>query len=361
MMDDKMKVRLQEDKEMKNMNITFFIGNGFDINLGLHTKYSEFYPYFMEHARKDNMIKRWINESEQPWADLEEKLGKELAKLAGNEVDYFYEDKEELDTLLLEYLEKEQRRYCFGDNEVMRIEFTRSMLNFYDEMPTNDANSLKSTMEKYKNEEYIYSYITFNYTDVLDRIIDSYGNTRVISNHQGNTIAKANRIGKVIHIHGTTNEEMILGVNDEGQIDNEFLKLDDMFLDTFIKRRMNYHIGQRKTESAIDMLSKSHIVCVFGMSIGNTDKMWWEEIIKWLDVNRDNKLVVFWKCGESALKRKLPSTLIRLNEKLKREIFEKGKGENDENYYSRIKDRIMISYNSSIFSFPKVIKSKEKI
>lgn len=46
------------------MNITFFIGNGVDINLGLKTKYSCFYPYFIEHTRTGNMIKNWIDGNE---------------------------------------------------------------------------------------------------------------------------------------------------------------------------------------------------------------------------------------------------------------------------------------------------------
>ena len=90
------------------------------------------------------------------------------------------------------------------------------------------------------------------------------------------------------------------------------------------------------------------------MSIGNTDKMWWEEIIKWLGSNDNHKLVVFWKGFDEELKKRLPANTIRLNERLRREIYQKGKGKNDENYYSKIKDRIMISYNSSIFSLPKL-------
>ena len=143
-------------------------------------------------------------------------------------------------------------------------------------------------MEKYKNEDYIYCYITFNYTNILDRIVQLYGSvsdSRVIATHICSGISKSNRIGKIIHIHGTTNEEMILGVNDESQVDNDALKADSIFLDTLIKKRMNYSIGQRKTENAISVIKDSHIVCIFGMSIGNTDKMWWEELINWLKTN----------------------------------------------------------------------------
>lgn len=117
---------------------------------------------------------------------------------------------------------------------------------------------------------------------------------------------------------------------------------------------MNNSIGQRKTEKAVEIINKSHIICVFGMSIGNTDKMWWETLIEWLVLNNHNKLIIFWKGFEDALKKRLPSKTIRLNEKIKRELFDKGRGKYDESYYEKIKNRMMISYNSQIFSLPKI-------
>ena len=257
---------------------------------------------------------------------------------------------------MIEYLESEQKKYNFDDKEKITKEFSRSMLEFSLGLPINDVESIKETMETYKNEDFTYSFITFNYTNVLDKIVALYNkNSNVISNHQGNNGGtRSNYIGKTIHIHGTTNEEMILGVNDESQIKNDFLKEDSLFLDTFIKKRMNKSIGQRKTEKVLEIVNKSHIICIFGMSLGNTDKMWWEELIQWLVTNEKNKLVIFWKVYEDALKRKLPSTMIRLNEQIRKEIYEKGKGKYDDGYYSKIKNRIMISYNSDIFSLPKI-------
>lgn len=46
------------------MNITFFIGNGFDLNLGLKTRYKDFYKYFKENVRRSNIIRGWINEKD---------------------------------------------------------------------------------------------------------------------------------------------------------------------------------------------------------------------------------------------------------------------------------------------------------
>lgn len=337
------------------MNITFFIGNGFDINIGLATQYSQFYPYFIKNASDNNMIKSWINGNEKLWSDLEEKLGQELSKIPAGELDKFYDDKDELDRLLIEYLEQEQAKYGFEDSETIKKEFSKSMLNFYSELPVEDVASIKKTMDVYKDEDFEYSYITFNYTNILDRIVGLYdGKATEIATHQGKVYIRSNKINQIIHIHGTTDEEMILGVNDVEQIGNDLLKDEELFLDTFIKRRMNNSIGQRKTEKATEIINKSHIVCVFGMSIGNTDKMWWEVLVEWLASNENNKLVIFWKGFEDALKKKLPSKVVRLNESIKRMVFDKGRGKYDENYYKKIKNRIMISYNSNIFSLPKL-------
>lgn len=337
------------------MNITFFIGNGFDINIGLATQYSQFYPYFIKNASDNNMIKSWINGNEKLWSDLEEKLGQELSKIPAGELDKFYDDKDELDRLLIEYLEQEQVKYGFEDSETIKKEFSKSMLNFYSELPVEDVASIKKTMDVYKDEDFEYSYITFNYTNILDRIVGLYdGKATEIATHQGKVYIRSNKINQIIHIHGTTDEEMILGVNDVEQIGNDLLKDEELFLDTFIKRRMNNSIGQRKTEKATEIINKSHIVCVFGMSIGNTDKMWWEVLVEWLASNENNKLVIFWKGFEDALKKKLPSKVVRLNESIKRMVFDKGRGKYDENYYKKIKNRIMISYNSNIFSLPKL-------
>lgn len=337
------------------MNITFLIGNGFDINLGLKTRYSDFYPFFLKKASENNIIRRWIDGNEGLWSDLEEKLGQELQKLDKDRLEEFYLDKEELDTLLIEYLEKEQARYTFEEKEEIVAEFKRSLLEIANGLSSKSVDLIKDTLLAYKTEEYQYSFITFNYTNTLDKIFELFKENKVIGIHQANGIPKNNRLGTIIHIHGTTDEEMILGVNDATQILNDELKKNSLFLNTFIKERMNAELGQKKSEQAKQMINSSHILCIFGMSLGNTDKMWWQEIIKWLMTSEYNKLIIFWKGYEDVLRKRLPATVIRLNEEIRRKIFEKGNsGKYGEDVYDRIRERIIVSYNSGIFSLPKV-------
>ena len=59
------------------MNVTLILGNGFDLNMGLPTAYSDFYKYYMlvDSPRSTYLIKQGIGEKPQTWADLEKSLG----------------------------------------------------------------------------------------------------------------------------------------------------------------------------------------------------------------------------------------------------------------------------------------------
>lgn len=339
------------------MNITFFIGNGFDINLGLKTRYSDFYPYFLDKASKDNMISQWLNLDDLLWADLEERIGQNLEKVVENEKEKFYADKNELDGLLLEYLGQEQNRVITVNKEQqIADEFARSLSILFSDLSEVGRTSIGSTCNMYRQEDFSLHFISFNYTDILDQIIDLARELKFsMSLHWNNGGIKKVILGKVIHIHGTLDEEMILGVNDEDQINNAFFRADLEFLDTFIKRRMNDNIGQRKIEHAKKLIDGSHIICIFGMSIGCTDKMWWEEILSWLQESEDNKLIIFYKGYEEQLRRKIPATTIRLNNKIKKDILQKGSADIEDPNIEKIKDRIFISYNANIFNFKEIL------
>lgn len=341
------------------MNITFFVGNGFDLSLGLKTRYSDFYPYFIKNASDKNMIKEWLTEDEKLWADLEEELGNKMIKIITEEQkEKFYIDKEELDTLLVDYLEREQERFEPLDKEELINVIVKSMNSFDMNLSKTEKESIKETFSSYKDETFTYQFVSFNYTNVLDRFLD-------IAKEKKKPVAvrddlKFNILGNVTHIHGTTDAEMILGVNDVSQINNNLLKSDSDFLDTFIKERMNENIGQGKNQSVKEIIEKSHIIGIFGMSIGITDKIWWEELVRWLNDNTDNKLIIYYKGDnerEKALKKRIPANTIRLNKKIKNDFMEKGNVPEENKQF--IKDRIFVSYNTPIFDFSSVSFSEK--
>ena len=61
------------------MNVTYLLGNGFDINLGLHTQYNCFLDYYkkQDHDYNNRVISQFKekNERKEVWSDLEKNLG----------------------------------------------------------------------------------------------------------------------------------------------------------------------------------------------------------------------------------------------------------------------------------------------
>lgn len=344
------------------MNVTFLVGNGFDINLGLHTGYQDFYPYFLSHASENNMIKKWISKDIELWSDLEERLGVELQNLLSDEKDQFIQDKAEMDTLLSDYLEQEQDRFdCEKQKSEVVKEMVRSMINMADGLSLRDQQDLNLVFSQHSKEHHTYKFLLFNYTNTLDKIVDAVREKNaVFGTHASPSGDRQNKMGSVLHIHGTTDDEMIVGVNDPGQINNLWLQNDEDFLDTIVKSRMNEGIGQGKTEKGYEIIKGSRVIYIFGMSLGNTDKCWWEEIIRWLVSDENNKLIFNTVDYAKQLAKNLPAIRIRLNKQLKREVFEKGIGIYTDQDYEKIKNQIMIVYNAKIFNFSKVKDEKEK-
>ena len=79
------------------MNITFLIGNGFDIKLGLKTRYTDFYPVYIA-SNKDKDIndsaKRFadlIDSNYETWADFEMAFAKKAFGTKNDVCDILYD------------------------------------------------------------------------------------------------------------------------------------------------------------------------------------------------------------------------------------------------------------------------------
>ena len=78
------------------MKITFFIGNGYDINIGLKTAYHDFLKWYVEQPSKNDTItdfKKIIEDGIEYWSDLEIALGKYTTRFSSFEqIEEVYDD-----------------------------------------------------------------------------------------------------------------------------------------------------------------------------------------------------------------------------------------------------------------------------
>ena len=87
---------------------------------------------------------------------------------------------------------------------------------------------------------------------------------------------------------------MVLGVNDENQIANADFREPDS-KERLIKSDINESYGNTRKQDAQAVIENSSIICVFGMSLGETDQIWWQSIANWLRQDLSRELVIFSK------------------------------------------------------------------
>lgn len=266
------------------MNVTFLIGNGFDLNLGLDTRYTDFleeYKKVLDDDRK--YFKEQILSDKPLWANAEKAFGVATKKFKedGYNAEYYCDCHEDFCIKLAEYLlSQEQRLNYTALNSTIVSNFSKAILSYKNGFRDTEYEVLSNAENKF-GEGYIFNFINFNYTHTLDLFIEAFNGNfgslgdRVIANTR-----YYNSIRKPIHVHGTVDVDMVLGVNDDSQVSDIslFEGYGDEFLSQIIKQKTN-EINQRNMDSkTYKLLKDSDLIFIYGMSTGETDKLWWKRI-----------------------------------------------------------------------------------
>lgn len=325
------------------MDITFLVGNGFDINLGLKTRYTDFYPYYLSKNHK-NIISDAIADNYERWADLELALGQLLKEIVPKQIDEFLDSKAILELDLAEYLRLEQQRIDVTSPTIQN-EFQKNITGFYNEFPATEKYKFLG-WQKQVSSAIHYQFISFNYTNILDSIVDLAKRTQ-FSTHSTSSHLYNDAVVGVIHLHGTLSGGMILGLDNEKQIGNSELQASLELTNYIIKPTVNEALGEGTVELVKERIDESDYVCVYGMSLGDTDRMWWQFLVDWLSKKSARKLVLY--VYEEATTSPSGSEKLRLQDKWKNK-FLKTADINPENL-SKIRSQIIVIIRSKIFDF----------
>lgn len=316
------------------MQITYLIGNGFDINLGLKTSYLDFYKEIKEES--NNLIIKAIKDKPKEWSNLEEKLGDytSLIGIDGYDLEEFLEEKCDLDSKLSDYLVKEQERVDWN-NKANLVEvkeyFDKYISEYYNHLNLVDRSKVTNV---YDNTRIFYKIISFNYTNSILKC-------REQTNHPLD----------IVYVHGDLeNRNIILGVNDTEQIYNQDYRDNEELQVEMCKLRINNFEGENTINKIETIMFNSKIICVFGMSIGRTDKHWWEILIKGLLNNFIEYIIIFDYYdvfNDEFEKRKRFKVLQRINF-IKDELL-KYSDVSDSNIKKSLKSRIIVKSNTDMF------------
>lgn len=300
------------------MNITFLVGNGFDISAGIDTSYGAFYKWYCSQPSREPFIEKFkreimddIEHGGKTWADFEMGLGKYTAKFTPDNADNFLECCEDAHEGIISFLEQTTRRFDLDNISEKEKSLSDGILNFYQELQPLEKEQIRNMISADSSNNMVFNIISFNYTDVLDKCIKAIS-ASPLKEWTNGTSKRYAKIARVLHIHGTADEYPILGVSNETQIANQELLSVPYFCSTMIKSQSVASVGETWYTSAEKLIDDSRIICIFGMSLGASDTRWWDKINLWLKGNSNRHLVIFWHTDKIVSRR----SVYRYNQEL---------------------------------------------
>lgn len=288
------------------LKITFLVGNGFDLALGIKSSYYDFYHWYIQQTSDMKHIIQFKNDinddigkgiplAEKKWVDFEVGMGRYTEKFTPETAKNFIDCYTDAQEGIAQYIKQEDESFDVNKLSADSLQsFSQSMLNFFNEVSDVEKIEIKSVFDKYKTDNREISIVTLNYSSVLDRIIDKLISKTLSTWIYNRTTYSCKINPQIIHAHGSVSRFPIIGVNDESQIANKALLTEPLFKELMIKEECIKKLGELWYNRAEQQIDNSKIVCVFGCSLGPTDAKWWRKLMTWLKGDSLRHLIIHW-------------------------------------------------------------------
>lgn len=286
--------------------ITFLIGNGFDINCGLKTQYKDIYKSYTSAEPSSpvvetfqNGLKQFLNSDGDPlwnhWSDFEMGLAEYAKSLQSEE--QLLECLEDFTQHMKKHIQNEEQaffRLIWGNSSLANKaekEAEESIIHFYEKLPRNNSVQLFSSADT--SDKIYFNFVSFNYTKTLDLLISMINRDRTSAKDATNVKAPV-FFRDPIHIHGTLSNGLILGIDNKNQLSDIPYQLSQVGEYALIKPVFNDVFDKHRVQSAINAIERSSLICIYGMSLGDSDLTWRKTIKAWLKQSPSHHLVVFY-------------------------------------------------------------------
>ena len=322
--------------EFDNKNITLIIGNGFDISLGLNTRYSDFIEYinpqhFLDNKitaeyialndeanpetkeqakahvalRNNELFKDLCSKKHEKWIDIEYELENNAIKHIEehNKVNEYYlfptyktilnypiVDKQNYNQI--KYKLKKYLKHIDANFQLKRIDKPASNLvySIFDKRRRKERNS-STYFDLTTNDlkDGVINILNFNYTNTFNKIVRHMQESHILFEHEFPHY-------KHIHVHGSVDKEIVFGIDDKVHVNEDYVYL----LKSCDKSTQNLNFN--------NILNHSKIIIFFGYSLGVSDASYFEDFFNSLCEHNDidekskRKIVFYYKGEENYLK-----------------------------------------------------------
>ena len=339
-----------EAKIAKNKDLYYDALN--QSQIGLNTRYRQFYDYYIKQDSKCEIIRQFkedLSEHIEDWADLEIALGNYAEHFSPEQVNDYIELLDDVQDALANYIDDQLIDFNVSDED--RKKLITDLFSPERYLNPREKEGFDEYKKLFLSHSYNADVISFNYTKTFEKLYDYTGTSVTLNTRSYNRSSYSQILKSVEHIHGLTNSDMILGVNDSSQIKNDALKNIQEVHRALVKTEANINAGTLRDRRAQKLINTSDILCIYGMSIGATDKIWWETIINHLNGSAA-RLIIFSKGDEIIARRSYRARSIKDSIIQKLLSYKKL----DENVYKNIASRIFVCINSKMFSLSSIAK-----
>lgn len=288
------------------MNITWLIGNGFDLNLGMRTSYKSFISeaYLSENENQWSEAKRTLVEragglsKTELWSDLEALLGavsENYDAADENEIELFHEGWEGLLEELEAYLVKEDDEFLkVGLSKEEVEEFWDSIVHLGSRLKAKDADVVDVFSRSPYNHRY--AFVTLNYTHTIDIFLKDAKKAHSPFNERVVVGTYRDSAGDPMHVHGVLapdgRGEIVMGLSEPAQIANAHLASSEDALQLWLKERRNDFYRNRRNEQLKRSIDDSDVIVIYGCSLGESDVYIWKQICDWVMGSAARRLLV---------------------------------------------------------------------
>lgn len=284
------------------MRITYIIGNGFDLALGLNTGYRAFLKQYLEElAGQNTPALLWLGDriktDTETWADAEWAFGQLTGYPAQNsehKIEIFSACLQDFKSKFIKYLKDANRDFD------AHWESIKTNVRAFSDGILGLGRYLRPAYAKEWNAEFrhrpvMLDFINLNYTDTLERIIEAAVGANRVFMTEGYT-ATLNR--NCIYIHGSLKEDRIVfGVDNDEQIADAEIRAHCNSTKRLVKGYLD--LGYDAEYEALQKIDQSEWIVTMGASYGATDKKVWDRVFTKVFRNRQSKLLIIPFCRES--------------------------------------------------------------
>lgn len=271
------------------MKIILLIGNGFDKAQGLNTCYSDFYNSYKNVAPSSSLeerVQKDIRSDYETWADMEEALGNYSAKFEN--VNDFMSVLQILNGRLKDYLISESQR--IESLDLSKQVLLSDLIHPERFLELKQLAAYSDLLPSKRDEIIDINCISLNYTYTFESLLERQNAHLGFLRHSDNPVYFRN----MIHLHGTLDDMILLGVNDSSQIANEGFRSSNLLIEEFVKPEINNGCENMRNERVLSLIREADVIVLFGVSVGVTDSIWWHSIGEVIDNPYRNLHLIYY-------------------------------------------------------------------